>query len=114
MESYIIYESGEIKSVSPLNGEDFSLKELQDAVKGYIEILPIRKRVGVFAFTSCNGEYIEIDLTKDYIIVMNSDGKFETPVCNNIATVLAASSCSIMHGDWIAGSVLICPNKLVR
>ena len=26
MESYIIYESGEIKSVSPLNGEDFSLK----------------------------------------------------------------------------------------
>lgn len=114
MNSLVISAKGEIITVFPLNGNDFSLKELQDAVKGYIEIVPIKKNVGPFLFNEFDKEGIEIELTDEYVMVVNSEGKFETPDFNHIATVLATTSDSIMPGDWIAGDVLVCPSKMVK
>lgn len=113
MESFVIDASGEIKCKSPRNGEDFSLQELNDAVKGYIEIVPIKRNVGPFVFQYRNKRF-EIKLTKDYVMVVNAEGKFETPDFNHIATLLATASCSIMPDDWIAGNVLICASKMIK
>lgn len=114
MNSFIISALGEIITVSPLNGSDFSLAELQDAVKGCIEVVPVKKNVGPFIFNEFDKEGVEIELTDEYIIVVNEEGKFITPEFNYIATVLATKSNSITPGDWIAGNVLICPSKMVK
>ena len=89
MNSFIISTLGEISSAFPLNGSDFSLEELQDAVNGYIEVVPIKRNVGPIIFNELDKEGIEIELTDEYIMVVNSEGKFETPDFNYIATVLA-------------------------
>ena len=114
MNSFIISALGEIITVSPLNGSDFSLAELQDAVKGCIEVLPVKRNVGPFIFNEFDKEGVEIELTDEYIIVVNEEGKFITPEFNYIATVLATKSNSITPEDWIAGNVLICPSKMVK
>ncbi len=114
MNSFIISALGEIITVSPLNGSDFSLAELQDAVKGCIEVVPVKRNVGPFIFNEFDKEGVEIELTDEYIIVVNEEGKFITPEFNYIATVLATKSNSITPGDWIAGNVLICPSKMVK
>lgn len=114
MNSFIISALGEIITVFPLNGSDFSLVELQSAVKGFIEVVPIKRKVGPIIFNEFDKEGIEIELTDEYIMVVNSEGKFETPDFNYIATVLAKKSGSIMSNDWIAGNVLICPSKMVK
>lgn len=114
MNSFIISALGEIITVSPLNGSDFSLVELQDAVKGRIEVVPVKRNVGPFIFNEIDKEGVEIELTDEYIIVVNEEGKFITPEFNYIATVLATKSNSITPGDWIAGNVLICPSKMVK
>lgn len=114
MNSFIISAQGEIITVSPLNGSNFSLVELQNAVKGLIDVVPIKRNVGPLIFNEFDKEGFVIELTDEYVMVINSLGKFETPDINHIATVLATTSDSIMPGDWIAGDVLICPSKMVK
>lgn len=114
MNSFIISAQGEIITVSPLNGSYFSLVELQNAVKGLIDVVPIKRNVGPLIFNEFDKEGVEIELTDEYIIVINEEGKFINPEFNYIATVLATKSKSIIPGDWIAGDVLICPSKMVK
>lgn len=97
-----------------MNGSYFSLVELQNAVKGLIDVVPVKMKVGPIIFNEFDKEGVEIELTEEYIIVINEEGKFITPEFNYIATVLATKSNSIIPGDWIAGDVLICPSKMVK
>lgn len=114
MDSFVISTLGEITNVSPLNGSNFSLKELQTVVNGYIEIVPIRKDAGNFKIKTPAGHEIKIDVMNDYIMVVNSEGKLQGLECNSIATLIGNASKSLLPGDWIAGSVLICPSKMVK
>ena len=88
----LIKTNGENLEISPLNGTDFQLEELQDYVGGYIEIVNFR-----------NGQ----------IMVVNEDGKgSEDP--NDQATELALEHQAILGWDFIAGSVVLCNEEEVK
>ena len=113
-DSYIITSSGEIIFTSPENGHDFSLKELQESVNGYIEIIPIMNTVGPISFKEFDKEGFTIMLNNEYVMVINSEGKIEGRQFNYAATVLASSSGSIIPGDYIVGDVLICTSGMIK
>lgn len=75
--------------VSPKNGTDFSLEELQGFVGGPIEIVPVPG-------------------TND-IIVLHEEGKLEGQPMNEKATRLYANPY-----DCIVGNVLVCPSSMVK
>ena len=76
--------------VFPKNKKDFSLKELQEFVKGHIEIVTF----------------------DDFIMVINEEGKLQNLPLNFVATLLYQS----YYGDtdYIVGDCLICKNALVK
>lgn len=88
----IIYEDGTTKEVSPKNGTDFQLEEMQKVVKGYIDII----RMG-------DGK----------IMVINDEGKFECEY-NQRATEIAHSYGALFPGDYIGGNVILCDNDMVK
>lgn len=83
---------GGVHSVTPANGWDFSLEELQGMVDGLIEIIDIRPGI---------------------IMVVNEDCK-ERLERNAMATVLAKAHGAIFPNDYIAGDALMCPSELVK
>lgn len=88
----IVTIEGNITPIEPKNGEDFKLKELQEVVNGYIEI---------------------VHLDPDTFMVVNEDGKSREDV-NMIATMIAFQKKAIRSGDYICGNVLICPEYMVK
>ena len=89
--AYYITGEGE-KKVKPLNGKDFSLKELQNFVGGLIEI-------------------VQLPLNKNYIMVVNEMGKNEQLPINETATLIYQ-----LEGgsDTIVGNALYCHRSMVQ
>lgn len=85
----IIKATGEKLEVSPKNGKDYKLKELQSIVGGYIEV---------------------VQLNNDDIMVVNEEGLINGMAFNFYATYLAkkANPC-----HYIVGDVLVCKSKEV-
>lgn len=81
---------GEERYVTPTQGEKFSLKELQAAVGGYIEI---------------------VRLSKNMSMVLDEEGKLKDKPLNLIATRLYRVLTKI--DDYIVGDVLIVPTKMI-
>lgn len=79
--------TGEIISVSPKNGTDFQLEELQKFVDGFIEI---------------------VNLHDGYIMVVNDNGALIPLPYNPVATV----RCGMR--EPIFGDILICKGEMVR
>ena len=79
----ILYE---IHLVEPANGKHFSLRELQEFVGGYIEIV--------------------FNLPDDMIMVVNEEGRLKELPINAAATILA--------GQTIVGNVLYCKANQVH
>lgn len=77
--------------VKPKNGKDFSLKEMQEIVDGYIEIL---------------------DLNDGRIIVLNEEGKCSGLPYNHMATLMYRKAYNTL--DFIVGDVLVCDSKQVK
>lgn len=113
----IYYADGRQEERAPANGRDYSLKEMQAIVGGYIELVPC-KQPGM-------------------IMVINEEGKLLGLPRNEQATALAALPTStdlaelkLMWGDdliligdhaldgegedYIAGDVLVCENQQVQ
>lgn len=88
----IIKTDGTIVEVTPQNGTDFQLEELQKIVGGYIEVLR---------------------LTDNEIMVANEEGKFYCTY-NHKATQIAKEHEAIYKNDYICGDVLICNDDEVR
>jgi hypothetical protein len=82
----IIKPDGSSEYIRPKNGEEFSLKELQAAVGGFIELVPLRT-VNFY----------------DEVMIVNENGKYQGLRLNQRATELAA----IEETDFIVGNVLL-------
>lgn len=80
----LIKSNGQEQKVSPLKGESFKLKELQNLVGGYIETIPV---------------------ATDQLMVVNEEGKLLKLPFNQKATNIALENCVV---DAIVGDVLIC------
>ena len=88
----VIKTNGEVIEVTPKNGTDFSLEEMQGVVGGLIEIID-----------TPDGKQI---------MVLNEEGKLEDLPFNMIATGIAVKDFGLV-GDYIAGDVLVCPSEMV-
>ena len=87
----IFFTDGSEKEVSPKNGSDFSLEELQGVVGGYIQILYLD-----------NGE----------LMIVNEEGKLDGLPFNKKATDYVVNDGKYI--DVIVGNVLVCDSKEVK
>lgn len=78
----------------PANGRNFTLDELQLAVKGYIQVVDLRGT--------------------DLLLIINEEGKIHELPPNGPATREARRTGSIFHDDHIAGDALVCPASMVE
>lgn len=88
--AYIINTDETITNVTPANGTDFTLDELNAIVDGFIEIL-----------------YID----DNQIMVVNEEGKLNGLDLNTRATRLIREA---GINDFIAGRALVCDTKQVK
>ena len=80
----IIKTDGQVISVQPKNGKNFSLKELKEIVGGFIEIIRMN----------------------DKYMVVNEEGKLERLPYNSTATGFYWAN--VGGNDYIVGDVLVC------
>lgn len=93
--AYVLYADGRSNEVSPANGTDFSLEEMQKIVGGNIEIC------------ECHDSSM--------ILVINEEGKLEGLDFNYDATL--KYKYAKVNGklvDVIVGDVLYCPSEMVK
>lgn len=81
---------GQEKFVSPENGSDFSLKELQNFVGGYIEVIYLNDKM---------------------LMVVNENGKLQGLSPNLIATIIYNK---FVGRDTVVGDVLVCDTKEIK
>lgn len=89
--AYHITVEGSIEEISPNDGKEFQLEEVQKRVEGYIEI---------------------VYLNDKQIMVVNEEGKFDKEF-NPIATGIADLHKALGYGDYICGNVVICPSSML-
>jgi hypothetical protein len=93
IEATIIYPDGREEKISPANGNDFSLEEVQKIVGGYIEV---------------------VGLSDGNILVLNEEGKLCGLDENPKATVIAHEHKAMFPHDYIVGNVLICSSDMLK
>jgi uncharacterized protein DUF3846 len=81
----LLHQDGREERLTPADGKKFSLTELQTAVNGYIELVPMRPGNG------------------HAIMYCNEEGKYKDFKPNPRATALA----NILADDYLVGPVLI-------
>jgi hypothetical protein len=86
MENYIIKTNGEKIAFEPANKKEFTLKEVQTAVGGYIEL---------------------IHLNKTHYMIVNEEGKLNQLEANREATSFAYQNLALQPGDFIVGNVAV-------
>lgn len=86
----LIKTNGEVVPVTPKNGTDFQIDELNEMVGGYIEIVHPPSMQGA-------------------IMVINEEGKLKGLPFNLLATMTAH-----LAGDHIVGNVLLCHPSQVK
>ena len=90
MINYIIPVKGELKAVYPKNGSKFSLKELQEFVGGFIELVTV---------------------PGEKFVVCNEYGKIENLPVNKNAT--EAFKSSLMSGDTLNGDIAVISKEYI-
>lgn len=94
MEAKIYKESGRVARVFPQNGTDFTLRELQGIVGGYIEL---------------------VHLGNGNVMVINEEAKGKIGTTINVsATRIAREHQVIFAHDCIVGNALVCPSEMIR
>lgn len=93
--AHIYYANGEIKEVTPKNGTDFQLEELQEIVGGYIWVIGLKRD------------------TEQRILVINYE-KLKGLQMNEKATDLAHEFNAIPPYCNIVGDVLVCNDSMVK
>ena len=95
-----ITPEGVITPLLPKNKKFYTLEELQEAVEGYIEIVPI----GKYPF---HGRDVQ------WVMVLNEEGKLKSKEVNSIATFIYRKYIP-ENDDFIVGTVLVCPSIMVK
>lgn len=90
--AYLVSVEGSIQEITPQNGTDFQLKELQELVDGPIEVT---------------------HFTNDQIMIVHEEGKFVKRK-NEKATRMAHDENCIFYDDYLCGNVVICPEEMFR
>lgn len=88
MKPKVYKPNGQIITTEPSNGTDFSLKELQEIVGGYIQV---------------------IYLPDNQVMVINEEGKLDGLEYNDNATEILEE----VMDDFIVGNALICDRKMI-
>lgn len=91
-QAYHITTAGEVNAISPANGKDFQLEEVQKIVGGYIEV---------------------VQITPDVIAIVDEEGKIKRKEPNPLATIIVNSAGGIWRNDYIAGEMIICPAQML-
>lgn len=86
MQNYIINTREQKIPFEPANKKEFTLKEVQEAVGGYIEL---------------------IHLNQTHYMVVNEEGKLDGLEHNRAATVLCYQNQALQNGDFIVGNVAV-------
>lgn len=97
MKAKIIKADGTSKEVDPKNGRDFSLEELKEVVKGWIEVIWFHDGT-------------------NRIMIINEEGKLphvNLPY-NSEATLLAIEGRAIPPTEYVVGDVLVCHRNQVE
>lgn len=89
MTPVLIKSSGVQQCIKPSNGEHFSLKELQDYVGGYIEV---------------------VRLKNDRLMIVDEEGKCKNKPINLTASLVLFSE---NRCDRIVGDVVLCDRKYI-
>lgn len=89
--AYLITVEGSIEEISPSNGKEFQLEEVQRIVEGYIEVVYLNDR---------------------QIMIVNDSGKYNK-AANVVATGIANLHRALWHGDYICGNTVICPSEML-
>ena len=89
----LIYPNGEVDSISLPEDEEARLRQLQEMVGGYIEV---------------------VALPGERHMVINENGKDGPHMINHTATAIAHEAESIMPTDYIAGVAVIIPAEVLQ
>lgn len=81
----LLQTDGIVQEVQPKNGETFSLKELQEFVGGYIEL---------------------VTLPDDLVLVVNEEGLLHNLPYNGLA--------KLMFQRDLVGNILVCPRTMLN
>ena len=87
-------ENGRCEDLYPANGTDFKLKEVQDRVKGFVEVVVLEEGKS--------------------IMLVNDDYLAQFPKINIEATIVAQAYSAIPPGEYIKGPVIICADDMFR
>ena len=93
IEASMILPNGEVDSISLPEDEESRLRQLQDLVGGYIEV---------------------VALPGERHMVINENGKDGPHMINHTATAIAHEAESIMPTDYIAGVAVIIPAEVLQ
>lgn len=85
-----VKNTGTMQEIKPMNGSDYSLRELQHYVGGYIE---------------------KVHLGVDKLLIIDEEGKIKNKLPNRIATgwLIAGG----IH-DWVAGDAVLIDEKNLK
>lgn len=90
--SKLIKTNGEEIEISPENGTDFSLEELQNYVDGYIEIVNLR--------------------SENNIMIVNEEGAINGMPVNPKASMIYSKEFNV--NQCIYGDVVVCKHNMVK
>ena len=93
IEASMILPNGEVDSISLPEDEESRLRQLQDLVGGYIEV---------------------VALPGERHMVINENGKDGPHMINHTATAIAHEAEAIMPTDYIAGVAVILPAEVLQ
>ena len=93
IEASMILPNGEVDSISLPEDEEARLRQLQEMVGGYIEV---------------------VALPGERHMVINENGKDGPHMINHTATAIAHEAESIMPTDYIAGVAVIIPAEVLQ
>ena len=97
----VFYTNGDIKTIEPKNGADFTLDELKEHINGYIEVIAIRDPEDLL-----KGENL--------LMLIDEDGKIKNLPANLNASRFAHNTQSIQVSDYIFGNAILCRRSELR